>query len=260
MIITLTTDFGPSEYVAAMKGVILGINPDARIVEVRHDIPPGNVLEGAFALYSVAPHFPFAIHVGVVDPSVGTDRRGLAVVCEGAIFVGPDNGLLMPAARRMGIKDVRHLTNPAYWRLPAHPTFHGRDVFAPVAAHLTLGTKVADLGPSVGNPVELDFGAPEAGGDGVRAKVLHVDRFGNVVTNIPQSFAESRWPYGAAVRLAAGEQDLHAMFLRAYGFAPKGDVLLTVGSHGFVEIAANGADAARILGLKPGDAVAVRES
>src|SRR3990172_3891311 len=101
MIVTLTTDFGASEYVAAMKGVLLGMDSAIRIVDVRHDIAPGNVAEGAFALYTTAPHFPFAIHVAVVDPGVGTARRGLAVVCEGAIFVGPDNGILMPAPNRI---------------------------------------------------------------------------------------------------------------------------------------------------------------
>ena len=99
MIVTLTTDFGASEYVAAIKGVLLGMNPDVRIVDVRHDLAPGNVAEGAFALFTAAPCFPFAVHVGVVDPGVGTSRRGLAVVCEGALFVGPDNGLLMQIGR-----------------------------------------------------------------------------------------------------------------------------------------------------------------
>src|SRR3989449_9062309 len=182
MIVTLTTDFGASEYVAAMKGVLLSMDKALRIVDVRHDIAPGNVTEGAFALFTTAPHFPFAVHVGVVDPGVGTSRRGLAVVCEGAIFVGPDNGLLMPAAKRMGIKDVRELSNPAFWRHPVHPTFHGRDVFAPVAAHLTMGAKVADLGPSIRDVFELDFGRPEETSRGLETEGIYLDRFGNIVT------------------------------------------------------------------------------
>jgi len=260
VIVTLTTDFGASEYVAAMKGVLLGMNPDVRIVDVRHDVAPGNVAEGAFALYTAAPHFPFAIHVGVVDPGVGTSRRGLAVVSEGAIFVGPDNGLLMPAARRAGIKDVRELSNPAFWRHPVHPTFHGRDVFAPVAAHLTLGAKVADLGPSVRDPVDLDFGTPEATKDGVRADVIYVDHFGNVVTNVPRADAEARWPFGATVRVEAGRHTFSAPFLRTYAMAGRGALLLTIGSHGFLEIAANGGNAAHLIGLRLWDRVAFRES
>ena len=251
MIVTLTTDFGASEYVAAMKGVLLSMDKDLRIVDVRHDIAPGNVTEGAFALFTTAPHFPFAIHVGVVDPGVGTERRGLAVVCEGAIFVGPDNGLLMPAAKRMGVKDVRELTNPAYWRHPVHPTFHGRDVFAPVAGHLCTGTKVADLGPSIHDPVDLGFGTPETTSDGWRATVISVDRFGNVVTNVPGPEAEGRWAYGAPVRIEAGRRTLAALFVRTYANAPRGALLLTVGSHGFLEIAANGDSAARMTGLEP---------
>jgi S-adenosylmethionine hydrolase len=260
VIITLTTDFGASEYVAAMKGVILGINRNALIVDVRHDVAPGNVAEGAFALFHAAPHFPFTVHVGVVDPGVGTERRGLAVVCEGAIFVGPDNGLLIPAARRMGIKDVRHLTNDAYWRHPVHPTFQGRDVFAPVAAHLTLGAKVADLGPSIRDVVELDFGRPEETQGGMAAEIIYVDRFGNMVTNIPGTDAESRWPYGATVRVKIVSHDFAATFLRTYGMAAPGAFLLTVGSHGFLEIAANGDSAALRTGVRLRDRVVLGET
>ena len=260
MIVTLTTDFGPSEYVAAMKGVLLGMNKDIRIVDVRHDVAPGNVAEGAFVLYTTAPHFPFAIHVGVVDPGVGTARRGLAVVCEGAIFVGPDNGLLMPAAKRMGVKDVRELTNPAFWRQPVHPTFHGRDVFAPVAANLSLGAKVADLGSSIRDPVDLDFGKPEATMDGWRADVIYVDRFGNVVTNVPGKDAGARWSHGTTAKLVVGRQDFSAPFLQTYGIAGKGSLLLTIGSHGFLEIAANGGNAAQLTGLRTRDRLTLRES
>ena len=260
MIVTLTTDFGASEYVAAMKGVLLSMDKDVRIVDVRHDIEPGSVAEGAFAMYTTAPHFPFAIHIGVVDPGVGTSRRGLAVVCEGAIFVGPDNGLLMPAAKRMGIKDVRELANPAYWRHPVHPTFHGRDVFAPVAGHLATGAKVADMGPSIRDPIDLEFGKPEATKDGWRANVIYVDRFGNVVTNLAGKDAEARWSYGTIVRILVGQRDFSAPFLRTFGMAVRGSLLLTVGSHGFLEIAANGGNAAHLTGLRVSDSVGIRES
>ena len=255
MIVTLTTDFGASEYVAAMKGVLLGMDSTIRIVDVRHDIAPGNIAEGAFALYTTAPHFPFAIHVGVVDPGVGTARRGLAVICEGAIFVGPDNGLLMPAAKRMGVKDIRELSNPTFWRHPVHPTFHGRDVFAPVAGYVCAGAKVADLGPSVRDPVDLDFGEPDATKDGFGADVIYVDRFGNVVTNVPARQVEERWPIGATIRIQAHRHEFSAPFLQTYGMAAKGSLLLTIGSHGFLEIAANGGSAAQLTGLRQWDAV-----
>lgn len=260
MIVTLTTDFGPSEYVAAMKGVLLGMDKDLRIVDIRHDIAPGNVAEGAFALFAAAPHFPFAIHIGVVDPGVGTARRALAVTCEGAIFVGPDNGLLMPAAKRMGVKDVRELSNPAFWRQPVHATFHGRDIFAPVAVHLAMGAKVADLGPSVRDPVDLDFGTPDATKDGFRADVIYVDRYGNVVTNVPGKLAEERWPFGATIRVEAHRHEFHAPFLRTYGLAGKGALLLTSGSHGFLELAANGGNAAQVTGIRMWDSLMFREA
>ena len=260
MIVTLTTDFGPSEYVAAMKGVLLSINPGLTIVDVRHDVTPGNVAEGAFALFSASRSFPPAVHVGVVDPGVGTARRGLVVVCEGAMFVGPDNGILMPAAKQKGVLGVRELTNPAFWRQPVHPTFHGRDVFASVAAHLTTGAKVGDLGPLIRDPVDLDFGTPEEAKDGFRADVIYVDRFGNAVTNVPAHQAEHRWSYGTTVRLVIGMREYALSFLRSYGMATRGSLLLTIGSHGFLEIAANGASAAHLAGLKPWDRVALRES
>lgn len=259
MIVTLTTDLGPSEYVAAIKGVLLARDPGLQIVDIRHDVAPGNVAEGAFAMYAAVPHFPPAVHVGVVDPGVGTSRRGLAVVSEGAVFVGPDNGLLMPAARRAGIKDVRELSNPAFWRHPVHPTFHGRDVFAPVAAHLALGGSVADLGPPVTDPVDLDFGRAEALDDGFAANVLYVDRFGNVITNVPGADAEARWPYGTTARLEVGRNEFVVPFLRTYGIVAKGSLLATVGSHGLLEIAANGDSAARITGLRIPDRVTLRE-
>src|SRR3990170_2171801 len=229
-------------------------------VDVRHDVAPGNVAEGAFALYTAAPHFPFAVHVGVVDPGVGTSRRGLAVVSEGALFIGPDNGLLMPAAKRAGIKDVRELSNPAFWRHPVHPTFHGRDVFAPVAAHLTLGAKVADLGPSIRDVVEMDFGRPTETARGLESEVVYVDRFGNVVTNVPGANAESRWPYGATVRVNVASHDFAATFLRTYAMAAPGAFLLTIGSHGFLEIAANGDSAARRTGVRVRDRVTLGDS
>ena len=148
-IITLTTDFGPGEYVGAMKGSILSVDPEATIVDIDHNIRPHDVRHGAYVLYSAVPYYPFAAHVGVVDPGVGTKRRAILCVAEGAFLIGPDNGLLIPAARRLGIKEVREITNRKLGRPELSDTFHGRDLFGPAAAHLLSGAKVKDVGPTI---------------------------------------------------------------------------------------------------------------
>jgi len=146
-IVTLTTDFGAGEYIGAMKGAILTVDPEATIVDIDHSIRPHDIRHGAYVLYAAVPYYPFAAHVGVVDPGVGTKRRAIVCVCEGAFLVGPDNGLLIPAARRLGLKEVREITNRKLGRPELSDTFHGRDLFAPVAAHLMSGTKVKEWGP-----------------------------------------------------------------------------------------------------------------
>jgi S-adenosylmethionine hydrolase len=258
MIVTLTTDFGSSAYVAAMKGVLLDINPDLVVVDLAHDVAPQDVRQGAFALYTAAPHFPFAIHVGVVDPGVGTDRPALAIACEGALFVGPDNGLLVPAARRMGIKALYRLTNETYFRRPVSATFHGRDVFAPAAAHLSLGEKLSRMGEATTTFVDLDFGVPTRTDEGLAGAVICTDRFGNVVTNVPADVLEGAGMAGPTFAVRVGDHDLDVPFLRTYGDAPPGEVLATVGSSGFLELAVNRGSAAERLGVRGGEPLLLR--
>lgn len=185
-IVTLTTDFGTRDaYVAAMKGAILGIARSVQLVDVTHEVAPHDVAEGAYALEAAAPYFPpGTVHVGVVDPGVGTARRGLAVVARGQVFVGPDNGLFTPF---LGGDDwtAFELAAPEYRLRAVSRTFHGRDVFAPAAAHVAAGVDPARLGPRVTDPVRLPWPAPRRTGAGVAGVVVHVDRFGNLVTSIP---------------------------------------------------------------------------
>ncbi|MBN2025493.1 MAG: SAM-dependent chlorinase/fluorinase, partial [Actinobacteria bacterium] len=148
-LITLTSDFGLSEeWVAAVKGVILSINPSAAIVDISHEIPPFDIGKGAFVLAAALPFMPAAVHMAVVDPGVGTRRLAVALVVErGDVLVGPDNGLLLPAAARLGgVRQAYHLDNQDFFRMPVHPTFHARDIFAPVAAHLSLGAGAEEMG------------------------------------------------------------------------------------------------------------------
>lgn len=251
-IVTLTTDFGPGEYVGAMKGVILSVAPDATVVDIDHYIRPHDVRHGAYILYGAVPHFPFAAHVGVVDPGVGTSRRGIVAVCEGAFLVGPDNGLLIPAARRLGLKEVRHITNRDLGMKNLHDTFHGRDLFAPVAARLLTGTKVKDVGPAIKDFTDLDFGTPKKSDGGFEGTVITHDRFGNLVTNIPRATAEKTWKFGARLSVTVHGYDVTVKLLRTYGEADPGEYLATFSSSGFFEIARREANAAESLGVAPG--------
>src|SRR2546422_5057451 len=197
-----------------MKGVILEIDPEARIVDIDHSVAAHDIRRGAYALYSAASWFPFAVHVGVVDPGVGTQRRASVIACEGAIFIGPDNGLLIPAAETFGIKEVREITNKEYTLRRASYVFHGRDIFAPVAAHLSKGVKLRDLGPPITDHVKIDFGTPEVDEEGIRGEVLTVDRFGNIITNIPRALVSDRWRFNQEleVSIGGGGMPLPALF------------------------------------------------
>ena len=254
-IVTLTTDFGPGEYVGAMKGAVLSIDPDATVVDVDHHVRPHDIRHGAYVLYGAVPYFPFAAHVGVVDPGVGTSRRGIVVVAEGAFLVGPDNGLLIPAARRLGLKEVRHIENRALGAPHLSETFHGRDLFAPVAARLLTGTKVRDVGPAIEDFVDLDFGTPKRIDKGYEGTVITYDRFGNVVTNVPRSLVETAWKVGTRLNVTIHGYEMSLKFVKTYGEVDMGEYLAMISSSGFLEIARREANAAEQLGVVPGASV-----
>ena len=276
-VITLTTDFGLADiYVGAMKGVILGINPDAAIVDLTHEVPPQDVRAGAYALDAAWDAFPpGTVHVAVVDPGVGTDRLPIAACGRGATFVGPDNGTLSyvlarcDGAREGGPRPesapfvpasvalpdgwtAYHLTERAYWREPARSTFHGRDIFAPVAAHLSAGLAPSALGPALTQL--MAFAVPRAiETDGrVEGCVQHVDRYGNLVTNIGEALLSAA---GAGLTVEVGGREVA-------GFSPsfqgEGPLVAVIGSGGWLEIAVPNGSAAHELAARIGDAVHVR--
>ncbi len=257
---TLTTDFGPGEYVGAMKGVLLSLDPEATIVDLDNNIRAQDIRHGAYVLMTAAPHFPFAVHIGVVDPGVGTNRRALVAVCEGALLVGPDNGLLVPAARRLGLKEVREVTNRKLLAKEVSSTFHGRDVFAPVAARLMTGTKVKDVGPVAEDFVDLDFGSPVAIPEGYEGTVITTDRFGNIITNLPRAVVEKRWRRGGRIRLNLGGYEADLPLVPTYGDVERGEFLATFSSGGFLEIARREGNAAFQLHITPGLPVVVRDA
>jgi len=252
-IITLTTDFGTRDtYAAEMKAAILSIAPDVHIVDVTHEIAPHDVLEGALALEAAAPWFPPAtIHVAVVDPGVGTARRGLAVVMRDQVFIGPDNGLFTPF---LGASPWRafELTATEFRRATVSPTFHGRDVFAPAAAHVARGLSPERLGRRVTDPVLLVWPRPRVAARRIGGAVVHVDRFGNLVTSIPGEAVAS---LGSSLTVRVGARSLP--LVRTYGELARGRAGALVGSRNRLEIAVNAGSAAAVLGARRGTSVVV---
>ena len=252
-IVTLTTDFGWRDpYVAQLKGVLLDRCEDVRIHDLTHEIAPHDVLEGALFLASAVPTFPpGTVHLAVVDPGVGTARRAIAATFGGQHLLCPDNGLLTLLARRAPLEATRSIENPALRREPLSPTFHGRDLFAPAAAHLACAGTLDDLGPPLDQLVELPVPEPRIEDRTAQGEVIHIDRFGNAITNLARSaIEERRW-----VRIATTRQRLP--LLRTYGDVAPGQALALVGSADLLELAVREGSAAATLGLSRGDRVVV---
>ncbi len=260
-VITLTTDFGLDDsYVGVMKGVLLSLAPNAAIVDLTHAIASYDVLEAALTLAHSAPYFPpGTIHVMVVDPGVGTARRPLVVEAGGHGFVAPDNGVLSLILEREPNAVVRHANRSQYFLPVVSNTFHGRDVFAPLAAHLARGVAASELGDPVTDAVRLILPAPQrVDAQTLRGEVLRVDKFGNLATNlrpehVPALFAKATPRFTLAV--GRGEvSTLHSTF----GEGLPGDVFLVLGSMGFLEIAANLQSAAELLAAGRGSGFVLR--
>jgi S-adenosylmethionine hydrolase len=258
MFISFLTDFGLSDdFVGVCHGVIKRIAPEAQVIDITHGIPPQAVLQGALVLANTVPYMPEGVHLAVVDPGVGGVRRPLALRDEaGRLYVGPDNGLLIPAAERSGgIAEARELANPAYALPSVSRTFHGRDLFAPAAAHLAAGVALAELGPPVDPEalVRLDLPQPEVGERRIRATVLYIDGFGNVQLNLTREHLEQVGILpGTTVELAAGQDRYYAVAARTFADARAGDILLYEDSYRNVALAINRGSAAAILNSRPG--------
>jgi S-adenosylmethionine hydrolase len=255
-IISLLSDFGTKDpYVAEMKAVILSINPQIRIVDVTHQINKFNIRMGAYVLASAAPYFPQGtVHVAVVDPGVGTKRRPIIVETSRSLYVGPDNGLLMLAAHKEHIKNVYAIENPAYMLPHVSTTFHGRDIFAPAAAHLTQGTKPSAFGQTIRDYVVPDFAKSHKENGELRGQVLHVDDFGNVISNISvEDLKKMGFRKGDSFVVRVGSKTLNVMFCGAYGEVPVGTPLALVGGSNFLEVAVNKGSASTVFGAKAGE-------
>jgi len=256
-IITLLTDFGSQDYfVGAMKGTILSINPAANIVDITHEIPPQDIRSAAFNLLATYKDFPVdTVHVVVVDPGVGSDRRPILLQCAKQFFVGPDNGVFSWVCEREENFRAFHLTNKRFFRAPVSSTFHGRDIFAPVAAALSTGVAPEDCGAAVDDLVRLESLKPRTTDEGMtEASIIHIDRFGNCVTNLTRDDLGRDGLDGAKLMVNGHEvSSLREHFTD--GEASKDELFCVFGSAGFLEIAAQNSSASIILGARRGDAL-----
>ncbi len=274
-IITLTTDFGWGDaYVAAVKGVMLSVNPQAQLINVSHDIRPQNIAQAAFMLGTVYSHFPpGTVHLAVVDPGVGTERQAIALAAAGALFVGPDNGLFTyvladvlgpePESavydfgpqprlhpRPLGDLEAVVLTEPSFWRHPVSATFHGRDIFAPVAAHLAQGVALSSLGTPLNSLLTFRPPQPRQEPDGsLVGHIIHVDTFGNLITDI----RDRDLPPEPFVIQVAGQRLDHL----SHHYAEGGRLMALMGSSGRLEVAVPMGNAGQLLGLREGDLIRI---
>jgi len=259
-IIALLTDFGLKEAsVAAMKGTILSICPEAQIVDISHEIPLFDVRHGAFVLASAAPHFPKGtIFVGVVDPGVGTERRGIVVETERFLAVGPDNGLFSLFMNREGVKNVYEIKNKELMLEKKTHTFHGLTIFSPVAAHLANGVEPRLVGPEINNYIRWNIPKPAVKNETVFGEIIHIDQFGNGITNITKrELRKIKVKYDTNIRIKINGKKVNTPFKRAYGFVKPGEYVSVIGSYNFLEISINQGNAAKKLGLKKGNKVRI---
>jgi S-adenosyl-L-methionine hydrolase (adenosine-forming) len=253
-IITLLTDFGLSDiYVGVIKGTIAQIDPQLKVIDITHDIPAQNIAAGRFCLMNAYAYFPAeTVHIAVVDPGVGSSRRAIAVKCANCFLVGPDNGLFSGVLSRESAIASVELTNPQYWRTPQpSSTFHGRDIFAAVGAHLATGVRLEELGDAIdpASLVQLKIPNCVVTATGVEGCVQYGDRFGNLITNIPEHCIKSNnW----SVKVDRISDTINIPSGKTYSDSKPGDLVAIIGSEGWVEISVNGGSAQSVLKLEFG--------
>jgi len=265
-IITLTTDFGLSDaYVAEMKGVILSINPDAHIVDICHTVKPQNIVQAGFIVSTAYRYFPErTIHVLVVDPGVGSERKAILLRTPFADFIGPDNGVLSYIIQEVAAKPVTgnsvklkpgitaiSLTESKYWRPEVSTTFHGRDIFAPVAAHLSTGKKPGVFGKKINTLTTVPLLYPRRNDAGLTGHIVHIDSFGNLITNVRRDDLPAN---SAEITLVISSKKIHGL---SHTYAEGTGLLALIGSHGYIEISLKNGNAAGFLGVGAGDQVKI---
>jgi len=260
-IITLTTDYGTNDHlVGTVKGVILKINPDVQIVDITHNVMPFDVLDGALAIGSAYKYFPSkTVHLVIVDPGVGTERRPLLVSGEQQFFVGPDNGVFSLVYEKEERITVRHVTAEHYFLNPVSKTFHGRDVFAPVAAWLTKVWQTPSFGEEITEYARFSLPKPKAADGAVKGVILRVDAFGNLMTNLTPADLPEQTLKNSAIKMQVADKEIGKL-VETFAEGEAGVAVAFLGSSGFIEIAVNKGSAAKQLGVGRGVAVSVATS
>ncbi len=241
-IITLTTDFGLDDhYIGVMKGVILGINSDAVITDITHGIPKYDIFKAAFTVRNFYKYFPKdSIHIVVVDPEVGSERKPIVVESEQGVFIGPDNGVFSFILEENKGIPIIEITNPKYMLSDVSNTFHGRDIFAPAAAHISLGLEVTELGENVKSPISLEIKKPQVHDNEISGEVIYEDSFGNLITNIPRDLIEGY----SKIQI---DEFIIDSVASSYQDVEKGEILAIIGSSGFLEISVNNGSASDLI-------------
>jgi S-adenosylmethionine hydrolase len=262
MFVTFLTDFGlQDDFVGTCHGVIKRIAPDVQVIDITHGIPPRAIVQGALVLANTVPYMPVGVHLAVVDPGVGGPRRALALRdAEGRAYVGPDNGLLLPAAERGGIAEAHEIVNPEYALSPVSRTFHGRDIFAPAAAHVANGLALAELGPPIDASalVRLELPQAEVRTNRIGASILYVDAFGNMQLNLTREHLDQADVQpGARLELELAGQRYYAIAARTFSDARTGDLILYEDSYGNVAVAMNRGNAAEMLAARAGQGLRI---
>jgi len=259
-IITLLTDYGIKDtYVAEMKGTILGILPGATLIDLSHDVGNFSIDEGAFHMARSVPHFPEGtVHVGVVDPGVGSRRKGIFIKAKGAWLVGPDNGLLAPAAERLGVEKVYEIANRKLLPVKFSEVFDGRDTFGPTGALLAKGVDPEEIGPEIDEYIRLPMYEPTITEEGVEATIIHVDGFGNMVTNVTHEVLEKLGVRGNSVfDVDVSGKKYRLPYVKRFSAVPNGELLILVAGGGYMEFAVNQGNAQERLGIGKGEKVSI---
>lgn len=257
--ITFTTDFGiNSNYTAQMKAVVLSIVPDAILVDITHSISKHNVVEGAYVLQTTVPYFPEGtVHVAVVDPGVGSSRRGIVISTKTQILVGPDNGLLIPVAKKLAPFHVYEIKNQNFMLKKIFNTFHGRDIFTPIAAHILNGVFFKEIGPIINDYINLNLHQVKITQKDVTGKILYIDDFGNIITNINMDLLFKYLKLDKKLLVYTGKYKREIVFVKTYSDVKKGELLITNSSNDYLEISANQRKASEILKVKVGEEVII---
>jgi S-adenosylmethionine hydrolase len=258
-IITILTDFGQRDaYVAAMKGTILELAPNAKIVDIAHDITRHNIIQAAFILLNSSKYFPMnTIHLVVVDPGVGTERRRIIVQGNRSCYVGPDNGVLSLAIQEEGLKKIVLISERKYMRSNVTTTFEGRDIFAPAAAHLAQGVPIESFGRKVDRMKQLLISHPNISDHHISGEIIHTDGFGNIITNITDSQIQELMTIGQQYQVTINQTTKPIKYMRSYGYVSPRELVIIIGSSKYIEISINQGNAQKLFRAKTGDPIAI---